>query len=110
MKLPNPERAVVDIHKLRNYCLSPDHRRGCHKSRVFAASLGLTVDDAHYLREALLAAVRDNDAVAAEHDEYGMRYVIDFMASGPAGQATIRSAWILRQGEDFPRLTSCYVL
>jgi hypothetical protein len=110
VKLPNPERAVVDIHKLRNYCLSPDHRRGCHKARVFAASLGWTVNDAHYLREALLAAVRDNDAVAAEHDEYGMRYVIDFMARGPAGQATVRSAWIIRQDEDFPRLTSCYVL
>jgi hypothetical protein len=110
VKLPNPERAVVEIHKLRNYCLNPDHRRGCHKACVFAASLGLTVEDVHYLREALLAAVRDNNAVAAEHDEYARRYVIDFMASGPAGQATVRSAWIIRQGEEFPRLTSCYVL
>jgi hypothetical protein len=110
VKLPNPGRAVVDIRKLRNYCLSPDHRRGCHKARVFAASLGLTVADAHYLREALLAAVRDNDAVAVEHDEYGMRYVLDFMARGPDGQATVRSAWIIRRGEDFPRMTSCFVL
>jgi hypothetical protein len=110
VKLPNPEHAVVDIHKLRNYCLSPEHRRGCHKARVFASSLGLTVDDASYLREALLAAVRENDAAPAEHDEYGKRYVVDFMASGPAGQAAVRSSWIIRQGEDFPRLTRCFVL
>ncbi len=110
MKLPNPERAVVDIHKLRNYCLNPEHRRGCHKARVFAAALGLTADDANYLREALLAAVRENDAAPAEHDEYGTRYMIDFLARGPAGQATVRSSWIIREGEDFPRLTSCFVL
>jgi hypothetical protein len=110
VKLPNPERAVVDIDKLRNYCLNPEHRRGSHKARVFAASLGLTAADAHYLREALLAAARENDAVPAEHDEYGMWYVIDFMTSGPAGQAMVRSSWIIRRDEDFPRLTSCFVL
>ncbi|WP_420827328.1 hypothetical protein [Halochromatium salexigens] len=25
------------------------------------------------------------------------------------GAATVLSAWIVRHGEDFPRLTSCYV-
>ena len=110
MKLPNPERAVVDIDKLRNYCLNPEHRRGCHKARVFAASLGFTIDNANDLREAFLAAVREYDAAPAEQDEYGKRHVIDFTASGPAGRATVRSSWIIRRGEDFPRLTSCYVL
>jgi hypothetical protein len=90
--------------------LNPDHRRSCHKARIFAASLGLTVDDANYLREALLAAARDNDAYPTEHDEFGSRYVMDFIASGPAGQAQVRSSWIIRQGENFPRLTSCYIL
>jgi hypothetical protein len=98
------------LEKLRNYCLNPEHRRGRHKARVFASSLGLTIDNAWELRTALLAAARNDDATPAEHDEYGARYVIDFMASGPAGQAMIRSSWIIRRGEDFPRLTSCYVL
>ena len=110
MKLPNAERAVVDIDKIRNYCLNPEHRRGCHKARVFAASLGLTIEHAGELRAALLAAARSNDATPTEQDEYGARYVVDFLASGPAGQAMVRSSWIIRRGEDFPRLTSCYVL
>jgi hypothetical protein len=110
VKLPNAERAVVDIDKLRNYCLNFDHRRGCHKARVFKASLGLTIDNAEDLRKALLEAAIANEALPAEHDEYGRRYVIDFMASGPSGQAMVRSSWIIRNGEDFPRLTSCYVL
>jgi len=49
----------------------------------------LTVDDANYLREALLAAARDNDACSTEHDEFGRRYVIDLIAGGPAGQASV---------------------
>ena len=110
MKLPNGEHAVVDIDKLRGYCLNPEHRRGGHKARVFKASLGFTGEHAEDLRKALLAAAINNDAMADEHDEYGRRFVIDFMVSGPSGQAMIRSSWIIRRGEGFARLTSCYVL
>jgi hypothetical protein len=110
VKLPNAERAVVDIDKLRNYCLNPEHRRGCHKARVFKATMGLTLDHAEDLRNALLAAALNAEATALEHDEYGKRFVVDFMAGGPSGQAMVRSSWIIRREEDFPRLTSCYVL
>jgi hypothetical protein len=110
VRLPNAGRAVVDIEKLRSYCLNPDHSRGCHKARVFAGALGLTRDHAGDLRDNLLAAALNNDATPEEHDEYGKRYVIDFMATGPSGRAMVRSSWIIRPEEDFPRLTSCYVL
>ena len=110
MKLPNGERAVVDIAKLRDYCLSLDHPRGRHKARVFAAALGLTADHAEALQDALLEAARTEEASATDLDDYGQRYVVDFTMNGPAGQARVRSSWIVRSGEDFPRLTSCYVL
>ena len=110
MKLPNGERAIVDIEKLRDYSLSPEHRRGYHKARIFKSSLGITQEHAEALRSVLLEAAINNDATPEEHDEYGMRYVIDFMVNGPSGQAMVRSSWIIRRGEDFPRLTSCYVL
>jgi hypothetical protein len=110
MKLPNCERAVVDIAKLRDYCLSIEHLRGRHKARVFAAALGLSAQDAEELRDALLAAAQTNDALPTEQDAYGQRYVLDFRMRGPSGQAIVRSSWIIRSDEDFPRLTSCYVL
>ena len=110
MKLPNYNRAVVDIAKLRDYCLSVEHLRGRHKARVFAAALGLTAADAEELRDALLLAAQTGDALPTEQDAYGQRYVLDFTMHGPAGQAIVRSSWIIRAGEDFPRLTSCYVL
>ena len=110
MRLPNANRAVVDIAKVRDYCLSATHPLGKHKARVFAAVLGLTADDAEELREALLQAAQMLDAVPGEGDEYGQRYTIDFIMVGPAGQATVRSGWIVRTGEDFARLTTSYVL
>ena len=110
MKMPNCERAVVDVGKLRDYCLNPVHPRGRHKARVFAATLGLTADDADQLLDALLNAARDVDAVMGELDDYGQRYVVDFEMSTAAGRAAIRSAWMVRRGEDYPRLLSCYAL
>ncbi len=110
MRLPNPENAVVDVRKLRDYCLNPEHPRGRHKARVFSDALGLGADDAEDLREALLSAARSEEAVAGEEDEYGKRYVLDFEMRTVVGTATVRSGWIVRHGEDFPRLTSCYVV
>jgi len=110
MKLPNPDRAIVNISKLRDYCLNPDHPRGQHKARVFKASLGWDSSKAPELREALLAAAREAVARSVEQDEYGQRYVVDFVVPGPGGDVTIRSSWIVRRDEDFPRFTSCYVV
>jgi hypothetical protein len=78
MKLPGGERAVVDLAKVRDYCLSLDHPRGRHKARVFAAVLGFTSEHAEELRAAPLAAAGTEEATATDQDEYGQRYVVDF--------------------------------
>jgi Domain of unknown function (DUF6883) len=110
MKLPNAENAVVAIEKVRDYCLNPDHVRGKHKARVFLTACGLTADDAEILREALLDAAVNSEAEAGEADDYGRRYVIELNVTGPTGTARVRSAWIVRADEDFPRFVSAYVL
>jgi hypothetical protein len=110
LNLPNAERAVVELAKLRDYCINPDHPTGKHKARVFKSALGFRTEDAEKLREALLEAVRYVAANPGELDEYGQRYTIDVILLGPEGPATVRSSWIVRAGEDFPRLITCYVL
>jgi hypothetical protein len=77
---------------------------------VFAAALGLTADRAEDLRAAVLAAVRAREASAVKQDMHGQHYVVDFPMTTPVGRALVPSSWIVRDGEDFPRLTSCYVL
>lgn len=111
MKLPNFKNAVIDIAKLRDYCLNPHHRRGQHKARVFASVLGLSAADAEELQDAITEAISNEEATITKEDQYGQRYVVDFNMEGMDGQrARVRTTWIIRSGEDFPRLTSCYVL
>ena len=74
MRLPNAEDAVVDIVKIQDYCLNPDHSKGKHKARVFLKALGID----------------KNDAVTRT--------------------ALVRTTWIIRIGENFPRLATCFIL
>src|SRR5579859_7559296 len=61
-KLPNGDRAVVDIEKLIGYCQNPNHEDGKHKARVFASALGLRSGNAEWLRERLLLAAGSEPA------------------------------------------------
>src|ERR1035441_1372654 len=106
MKLPNGDRASVDIRKLLEYCLNPRHPRGRNKARVFA-SVGIREADAEELRTALVAAAGESDAQLGVASVHGQRYTIDFDLFRQGRAVTIRSSWIVRAGDDLPRLTSC---
>lgn len=110
MKLPRGKDAIVEIEKIRDYCLSEEHLRGRHKERVFAATLGLTARESEKLRSALLQVAIANDAIPGITDEYGARYIIDFDMEHDGKRATVRSCWIVRTDETAPRFVTCFVL
>jgi hypothetical protein len=110
MKLPNGEAAIVDIAKIRDYCLSPSHLRGRYKARVFQSALGITAAHSEELRSALLDAAKHGDAQLGASDRYGARYIIDMEVVRGEKSATVRSSWIIRAGEVIPRLVTCFVL
>ncbi len=110
MKLPNTDRAFVDVVKLRDYSLNTEHKEGKHKARVFADALGLESDDAAWLRQKLLNIAKSEDCQMGRETDYGQRYVIDFELTREGKMVRVRSAWIIRKGEDFPRLVTCYVI
>jgi hypothetical protein len=110
VQLPNGERAVVDVVKLRDYVLSPYHPRGRHKARVFASALRIFQSDAEFLRNSLLQAASTGDAVEGNNDSWGRRYIVDFECVRAERTAMVRSIWIVPTGEDFPRLTTCFVI
>jgi len=110
MKLPNGERADLG-NKLEDYTLNPSHRDGRHKARVFASVLGLSLDNADALRAALLRVAVTSDQFEARGDNgFGQVYVLRFPLTTAGGTATVMSAWIIRHGEDFPKLTTCYIV
>ena len=108
MKIPNPENAIVEIRKLRDYCLNAEHRIGKHKARLFQASLGLTSEDADSLRAVLRDIVKTHEAELGDNDEHGQRYQIEFEMAWQSKHAILLSAWIVRPNEDFARLVTCY--
>jgi hypothetical protein len=63
MKVPNSDRAIVDIRKLTDYCLNYEHPRGRHKARVFQSALGLTAVNSAEIRDLLLRKVKTEDCV-----------------------------------------------
>ena len=108
MKLPNAERAIVEDAKVRDYLLSPEHPVGRGKARFFAA-LGFSGADWPLLRDALLALVRDGEAVAGEVTVFGQKYTVRGTVRGPGGRsAAVVTAWIVRRGESTPRFVTAY--
>jgi hypothetical protein len=110
MKLPNPDQAIVDMQKLVGYCLNSDHSDGQHKAKVFRSALDLGIAEAEELQNALLQAVKLYDATPGKSNQQGQKYTIDFPLVRLDKRALIRSAWIVRHEENFPRLVTCYVL
>ena len=110
MLIPNAESAIVDIRKLRDYCLNTEHEDGKHKARLFSSILGMTADNAEQLRQILLEAVQIQEARLGRQDEFGQRYTVDFQIEWQNRSATLRSGWIIEHGSEIPRLTTCYPL
>ena len=108
MIIPNAEQAIIAPRKLRDYAPNVAHRVGGHKARLFAAMLEMSDKDAGELRDLLFQVVKAHDAEIGERDEHGQRYRIDFLMTWHGRQAMVRTAWIIRSDEGFPRLLTCY--
>jgi hypothetical protein len=80
-RLPNGGRAELDVRKLTDYCLSPDHPRGRHKARVFWDALLLEQSDAAELCAHFLLAAREETGVRLTSDEWGERWQVDVAIS-----------------------------
>jgi hypothetical protein len=110
VNLPNGERADLGT-KLEDYSLNSLHRDGRHKARVFQSALSISFANADVLRDALMrAAANSGDAVYRGDNGFGETYELRFSLTTERGTATILSAWIIRHGEDFPRLTTCFIV
>jgi hypothetical protein len=110
MLIPNGELAVVDIRKLRDYCLNLNHDVGKHKARLFLSILGMNADDAEDLQQILLGVILTYEARLQRQDEFGQRYTLDFPIEWQNKRAILRSGWIIEDDSGIPKLTTCYPL
>jgi hypothetical protein len=94
--LPNADRAILDIRKLEDYCLSPIHPRGRHKARVFLETLGLRQQHAPWLRGVLLDGLLHSDAMELATDRYGARFRVDVPVARQGRSIVARTIWMTR--------------
>lgn len=107
MKIPNPHRAFLG-EKLETYTLDQNHLVGKHKAILFKNRLGITLQNKEILEKALLKSVAENDAKLKNETEFGTNYEIIFEMRTPVGASFVKSHWIVRHGEDFPRLVGTF--
>ena len=105
-------RTLLLISQNCDYSLNPNHPEGKHKARAFLEKLSMGRDDAEGLRQLILQAILTEEATEQELTKYGRRFVVDFEVERGRGiillKAVVRTAWIIRNDEDFPRLTTCF--
>lgn len=108
MKLPNAELARIERGKLVDYLLNLDSPRGRGKARFFL-SRGFTREDWRVLQQAFMRHAREHEVGSTQLTEHGMKFSIEGEMATPDGRVSlVRSTWIIRPDEDFPRLTSAY--
>ncbi|KLL09787.1 hypothetical protein FrCorBMG51_22535 [Protofrankia coriariae] len=102
--------AVLDDRKIEGYAMNPDHPVGRNKYRVIRSATGLDVGDVAEIRRQVLDGVRHGEPILGKRDEYGRRWSVDILLTGPSGTIVVRSGWIVETGSDVPRLTTILFL
>ncbi len=109
-RLPNSAGAILDVRKIEDYCLNPEHPRGRHKARVFREALDIDRRDAKWLGEILLKLVREAEAIELAADAFGSRWRVDVPVARHGKAIVVRTIWIVRTGQQAPRFVTCWVL
>ncbi len=109
MYLPNAENAVIPEEKILGYVLNAEHYDGKNKARVFESVFGINLNNANILVDKIKNAVLENEIIFEIETSFGKKYSLDFEMEYNSISAKVRTGWIIENGSNDPRLTSCYV-
>ena len=108
MNLPAADRALIQPEKLRDYLLSTEHAVGRFKAAFFSG-MGYSRQDWRQLQMDILQIARSGVAVERQMSPFGQKYEVNGILRGPSGrEARVTTIWIVKSGEDFPRLVTVY--
>ena len=106
--LPHYEKAIIPIEKFTEYALNAD--RDPNKTFAFKSALGYTENNVGDLVNNINSNISNFNAVSKGNNGFGEVYECVMSLKGANGKtANILTSWIIRNNEDFPRLTNAYV-
>lgn len=108
MELPNIHLAIVEREKITEYLLNDAHPDNGGKA-LFFSGLGFTRKEWPTLAQAFLRVTRENEVAISVESSHGIKYIVDGALSTPLGKSpTVRTVWIVDQGNENPRLVTAY--
>lgn len=107
-KLPNTEKAIIDVEKLRGYVLSSVHPVGRFKAAFFQ-KLGYSAKNWEVFEQHLRELIRSQDITRIEETRYGQKFIVEGTLASPAGEIVqIVTVWVILKGENVPRFVTAY--
>ncbi len=107
MRLPNPDRAIVEEAKVRDYLLSAEHPVGQFKAVVFETA-GYRRDVWDVLQAHLQAVALLDGARLKAATPYGQLFELRAILEGPLRNLSVITVWFVPKNEDVPRLVTVY--
>lgn len=109
--LPHRKQAVIPPAKVFQYALNLEHPTGRNKAIVFRDVLGYVPANGDELIQKIMQGLSSWKAAQKEDTPYGIPFEVKMLVTGPSGRtAPVLSAWIIKNGSDFPTLTSIYII
>jgi hypothetical protein len=106
--LPYADKAIIPEQKIKNYSL--DFDREPNKAAAFKNALGYDLSNADDLIDNIRRNVKNFRAVQKPDNDYGKRYEVLMTLTGANGKtANVKTAWIIDNGTEKPRLISAYI-
>ena len=107
MPIPKSTEAIVEIEKVRDYLLNPDHPEGKSKA-VWFESLGYTRSRWRRLANDILWIARAAPEYSIESTAFGVKYIVSgVLGSDHERTGIVLTVWII-EGDKPPRLVTAY--
>ena len=84
MKLPNPDKLLVEREKIADYLLNPAHRYGASKARFFT-HFGFRLETWNQLAQALREDGQKQDVTQTRQTGFSPRYEVEGKWNCPNG-------------------------
>ena len=104
--LPNAAKALIDVRKLRDYALNPQHDSGRFKAAFFA-QMGYATTNWRLLERDIRAQHLSQAAEPGQPSPYGKKYTITAPLRGLSGEIRqVTTVWIVRPGNNYAELVT----